>query len=339
MANNATITPLGELFKIGDLIQQERPSYESRKMATLATSQTIFKGQVLTGNAALGQNVTAMVATGVVTITLGGSTSGGGGTFALRYRGMQTVAIATPATAATFVANCQAALAALPFPEMQALAMILSATTTTIAFTPGQVAVTAGNAAAYLCILAAPVGTSLTNATYFLPTTAGTAIASANAGFRANNVVYLDTTTAAAWIFTITLTDSLAEAPEVVDNLLATSGSVQITANTVYTTVDPVPTCIALQAVTTSASTAPILVLYREAMVKPGYLLFQPNTSTGVEGASAAQILAAKQQLENNQMLVILGGPTYNSSQDVVGWPNNVTEETLTLPSNQIPGL
>ena len=266
---------LGEQFKIGDIIHKEKPNFESRKLVLAATSQTIFKGQVLSGNAALGQTVTKLVTAGVQTITLSGATSGGSGSLAFRYRGAQsadlTAANLTGASAAT---NIQAALRAT-HPDL------------------GNVTVT--DPSAYLVI-------------------------------------------------TITSPTPLVESIEVVNDSLATSGSAAITTDVIVSTADPQPTCIALQAVTTNSSSPSvangnqILVLYREAMVNPGYLKFLPNGS-GVEQASAAQIAAFKQLLEDKQFIITLGGPNYNSSQDVVGVEAGSTEEVLVTPTIDVPGL
>jgi hypothetical protein len=92
-------TPLGELQRIGDIIQQEEENYRSRRICTLKASQgAIKKGQVLGGDFTVGATAGDLYLLGaneVQTIVLGTAVLSAG-TYALRFVDYQGAVRITP---------------------------------------------------------------------------------------------------------------------------------------------------------------------------------------------------------------------------------------------------
>jgi hypothetical protein len=100
-------TVWGELFRIGDIIQQEEPGFYSRKVCTLAKSQTIKKGQVLGGDPELG--TVFVLPAGVDDAQVLTEQDGtDGGTFYLTYKGRLSASVAWNVSASDLQAAIRA---------------------------------------------------------------------------------------------------------------------------------------------------------------------------------------------------------------------------------------
>ena len=342
-----TYPVLGELIRIGDILMQERPNYESRKLVNVvnptAAAITILKGQVLAGNAVM---ATFPVFNGGVLYSLGAVVS---------YSGQNWVC--TQATTQTPGSGTAWA----PLPNSKAgvvypLADNPLGQTTTVVFTLGgnptggtfQIGYGSLGYGAYSLgqeitpALAYNAGAAAIQAALqqLSPDLAGVQVSGA-IGTPVNN--------------TLTLTFPASSLPP--DGLLPfTFYNASLTGNNTNTTVPVVvvnegmapqspASCVSLTQITVAAgASAQVLVVAREAMLKPGYLYYVPVQSTIVtasgipqtslsESASAATIALVNQQLEYYNLMVVLQQPTFGVAQDVD------LNERVALPTQGIAGL
>ena len=239
---------LGEKIRIGDIIQQERPNYESRKLVTLAANQSaaVVKGQVLCGNAALGEPVTQLPSVAVddkqtltfseaVGVAATSGLLGSSGTITLIYSatGVTTSALTlargTTTNEAGIIAAIQAAVRLLA-PELAAATVADDGTKKIFTITTPKANVPAqgmGN-----ITVSANALLDFDGLTPITCVAAHSQVGEAYAGGEASCV-------------------SLVDAP-------------------------------------ISTSTQQILVGYREIMLKPGYITYGPNVAVGSAAATAA---------------------------------------------------
>ena len=334
---------LGELIRIGDIILQERSNYESRKLVNVVNpttaAMTILKGQVLAGNAVMAtfpaytSNVNYMIgavvnysgANYVCTVNNTTQTPGSGTAWALLSAAKSGVVYP---------------LADNPLGQSTTVTITLAATPTGGTFQIGYGSLGYG---------AYSLGQEITGALAY--NAAAATIVAALQQLSPDLAGVTATWTTAA---ILTLTIPASAMPQdgllpftVYPASLTGAGANGIPVIVVQEGVLPQQpaSCVSLQQVTVAAGqSAQLLVVVREAMLKPGYLTYVPVQNTNVlasgltqvaftEAASAATIALANQQLEYYQLMVVLTQPSFGTAQDV-----DLNERVMT-PTQGIVGL
>ena len=342
---------LGEMIRIGDIILQERPNYESRKLVNVVNPTTaaitILKGQVLVGNAVMASYPAWQSA---VYYQIGSVVNYSGANYiSLTATGNQNQ---VPGTSPAFWALLANAKAGVVYPIADSPLGQPTTITVTLAGAPtgGTYAISYGSSGYGQYSLNQDITPALAQTA--TPATVLAALqqlspdfvgASVTAAFNTGSQLIITFNSAAMppdGILPITVWNA---------NLTGNSSNTALTsASTVVSEGTPPQqpaSCVSLTQQSVAAnSSAQILVVVREAMLKPGYLWYIPTPTTTVlasgvpmtsytENASAQIQTLANQQLENNQLMVVLTQPTFGTAQDVD------LNEKVALPTAGIVGL
>ena len=346
-----TYPVLGELARIGDIILQERSNYESRKLVNVVNPTnaaiTILKGQVLSGNAVMatfpGWSSTAYYQIGSVVSYLGAN-----------YISLVGVANQNqnPSTATAYWAPLPNAKAGVVYPLADIPLGQPTTITVTLAGQPtgGTYQISYGSTGYGQYSLNQDITASLAyNAS---AATVLAALQQLSPDFAGASV----TATPATGTQLIISIPATALPPDGMLPITVWNGALTgnsagnaLTASS-YTyqegTLPQQPaSCVSLQQLAIGAnSSAQVLVIVREALLKPGYLWYLPTPITTVlasglsqtsyvENGSAAVQNLANQQLEYYQLMVVTQQPTMGVAQDV-----DLTKK-VALPTQGIQGL